>query len=389
MSFAGWVRRHISVDQARVQKLQEVKDELTTVRDRLAAVTARARALKGAEERAAKAERDAEHDRARLDKANADRMRLRRQMLSPAPLAGLVAARRPLFPRPGVRAEGAAREAQFRRVCAAYAAEVDRPWPRPGVEPIDIGGLRLWVPLDERQPERIERASHQDIPYAAILQSREVALGGLMLDIGANLGRTSLPRALLGDVRAVYAAEADADNFACLVHAVVDNGVRGFVLPDHLAIAAADGTATLRRSRFVGGHRLVAEGRKKHIEVATVRTRRVDTWLDELGIDPADVSFVKVDVQGWEPGVLGGAAGLLGRRTAAWQLEIDGHLLKLAGSSIRELVALASPHFTHFVDLRENAPGERHRPVAELGEALGYLPEDRSDGTDVILYCAR
>jgi FkbM family methyltransferase len=337
--------------------------------------------------RVAKLELDAEKEKARLRRSTAARRRLERQMLSAAPLSGLLSARRPHFPSAALAAEAHAREDRFRHVSPAYAAALETSWPTDAVHRIDFDGICLWIPLDERQPDRVKRAAGQDIPFGAILQSREVAIGGVMLDIGANLGRTSLPRVLLGDVRAVYGAEADNANYACLVHSVVDNGVRGFVLPDHLAISADDGTATLRKSRYVGGHRLVTEGHHVDLEVRPVRTRRVDTWIAELGIDVAEVSFVKVDVQGWEPGVIRGAPRLLALRHAAWQLEIDPHLLNLAGSSVAEFIALVEPHFTHFVDIRTDAPGTRHRPIAELAEALAYLPADTSEGTDVIFYC--
>ncbi|MCX6553016.1 MAG: FkbM family methyltransferase [Acidobacteria bacterium] len=324
--------------------------------------------------------------RERLAGKQAEKLRLRRLLFSSHVLADLAGYRRATFPPPSLKAEGERRELAFRASSPAYDAAIGAPWPRPGVAEISNGGLRLWVPLDARQPDRLERAARQDIPYHAILQSREVAIGGVMLDIGANVGRTSLPRVLLGDVRAVYGAEADADNFECLVHAVIDNGLRGFVLPDHVAIGPRDATATLRRSKYVGGHRIHAGASKENLELVEVPLRRLDTWMTQHGIDAEAVSFVKVDVQGWESGVVQGAEGLLAFRRAAWQLEVDPHLLAFAESSLPELISLVTPHFTHFVDLSTHASGDRHRPVAELAEALAYLPSDGSLGTDVLLY---
>jgi len=387
MSLKSWIEQFIGTTAERM-RIAELKRQIHTLRAEVKAAAARVGGDQKAILHGEKAVRTAARDRAKLERSTTARKRMKRQMLSPIPLAGLIAARRLQAPAPAMRVEADSREARFKGASAAYAAALEQPWPRPGVAAIDIDGIRLWIPLDERQPERVARATAQDIPLGAILQSREVAIGGLMLDIGANLGRTSLPRALLGDVRAVYGAEADADNYACLVQAVLDNGLRGFVLPDHLAISGVDGTATLRRSQYVGGHRLLPGKHRDDLEVSTVRTRRVDTWVGELGIDPREISFVKVDVQGWEPGVLKGAPALLSLRTAAWQMEVDPHLLRVAGSSVADLVGLAQPHFTHFVDLRADAPGDRHRQIAELGDALGYLPADKSDGTDVIFYNA-
>ena len=54
-------------------------------------------------------------------------------------------------------------------------------------------------------PRWTARSVIRDFPYRVILQTREVGLGGLMLDIGANTGRMAVPRAILGDVTAVIA----------------------------------------------------------------------------------------------------------------------------------------------------------------------------------------
>lgn len=368
-------------------------DEIAQLRQQIKALT---RELKAAQARIEKLTRaakrhDADRDALKQMRDNLDDVvrkyrRMKHRMLSHAPLAGLMAARRRFFPPDAWRADAEAREAAFSAASASYRAALAMPWPRAGVQSIDLSGLRLWVPLDGRQPERLLRASSQDIPFSVILQTREVAIGGLMLDIGANLGRTSLPRVLLGDVRAVYAAEADEDNYQCLVHAVADNGLRGFVLPDHLAISAVDGTATLRKSRFVGGHRLLKHVTRP-VETATVRTRRIDTWLSDLGVDPGEISFVKVDVQGWETEVLQGACGLLSRRSAAWQLEVDPGLLRAAGSDPRDLIAAAQRHFTHFVDLVADSRGLRHRSIGELPEALEPRPDGELPRTDLIFYC--
>lgn len=313
---------------------------------------------------------------------------MKRKTLSPRPLHGLLVQRRESFPPPSWRDEAHARETRFRQTSPAYAAAADAPWPHGDVQAVHVGGLKLWVALDPRLPDRVERAARQDVPYHSVLQTREVALGGIMLDIGANIGRTSLPRVLLGDVRAVYGAEPDPDNFRCLVHSAFDNALRGFVLPDHVAIGDADGTATLRRSRFVGGHRLEPNPETCGAPMIDVPLRRLDTWVETHGIDRQAVTFVKVDVQGSELKVLRGAGGLLGLRKAAWQLEVDPHLLEYAGTSVREFVEAVTPHFSHFVDLWAGAPGKRHRPIGDLGEALSYLPTDGSFGTDLLLYYA-
>src|SRR6185436_11482148 len=101
-----------------------------------------------------------------------------------------------------------------------------------------IDGLLWWlaVPRTEETAFAERMLTKERFPYRALTQTRELAIGGIMLDLGANIGRTSIPRAIAGDATAVYCAEPDPLNFACLFRNVVDNGLQGLVLPDNVAI---------------------------------------------------------------------------------------------------------------------------------------------------------
>lgn len=314
-----------------------------------------------------------------------ERRRAVRQNHSSSPLRARL---RALHALPGGAArarEAAQRENDFLRTSEAYVRATAESWPSHDVQAVEIDGLTFWVPLDDRLPERAERAARQDLAYRAIVQARELTVGGIMIDIGANLGRTSVPRIILGDVEAVYGFEADPDNYRCLVQTARTNGLTGRLLPDHAAVAAEDGVASLRKSRFVGGHRLVRGGAERP-DVIDVPARRLDSLIAAHQIDADAIRYVKVDVQGWEVGVLRGASELLRRRHIVWQLEIDLHLLGAAGFSAADLFGPIQRSFTHFVDVNPGAPGRRHRPIADLPHALAYLPTDGSLKTDVLVY---
>lgn len=225
----------------------------------------------------------------------------------------------------------------------------------------------------------------QAVPYRTVLQTREVALGGIMLDLGGNIGHTAVSRVVLGDVTAAYCAEPDALNHEALVRTVVENGLEGLVLPDRVAIGARTGTALLRQSRFPGGHQVVA-GAREH-DTVEVEMLTLDEWVRRHGIPLPLVTFVKVDVQGLESQVLDGAREVLAASHIAWQLEFGLDTLRQAGVDAGEHLERLRAHFTHFTDLNKNAAGERGRPTTELREALRYLDAEPGGGhTDLLLF---
>jgi FkbM family methyltransferase len=251
---------------------------------------------------------------------------------------------------------------------------------------IEIDGVLWWVPLDDSGDERVQRLQRQGFPYRAILQTREVAIGGFMLDVGANIGRTAIPRIILGDVRAVYAAEPEPANYACLVRNVLEHNRRGLVLPDRVAIGATRGEARMHRSRYPGGHR-VLHGDETSTDSIVVQVWPLDDWVVQLGIDVAALTFVKVDSQGSELDVLRGARALLARRHVSWQIEIDPDLLRRRCADVAEVLNLLQSQFSHFIDIGSPGPGPRVRPTAELADSVSYLGTSQKK-TDLLLFHA-
>ena len=284
------------------------------------------------------------------------------------------------------------REAALREVSPAYVEAVEKGPKIFGeqVHPMKVDGLNWYMPIVRPTPAgpTQEWLRKQRFPYLALTQTRELAIGGIMLDLGANIGRMSIPRVVLGDVVAAYCAEPDPLNYACLVGNIVDNGLGGLLMPDHVAIGDREGTVTLSRGKYSGGHRVLAgaateESKFGMVEVPCIT---VDCWLRRLKVNPDAVTFVKVDVQGFEMRVLQGASDLLSRKNAVWQLEMEPALLKAAGSSLQELCEKLKQHFTWFIDMNGEASGPRARPIAEINEALAYVGSNDDNKTDVLVY---
>jgi FkbM family methyltransferase len=242
---------------------------------------------------------------------------------------------------------------------------------------IDLDGLAWWVPARTKQAR---------VPYRGILQTRDVSSGGLMLDLGANVGRMSVPRVVLGDVTAAYCAEPDPVSFACLARNVIDNGLRGLVLPDQTAIGDRNGTAQLLREGASGNFRLLREGAVDARNVVDVPCCTLDTWVERLGIDLDAVTFIKVDVEGSERRLVAGAGRVLSCAHIAWQMEVKPSGLRAAGDEPGDLYVDLQRRFTHFTDLNRRAVGKRVRSIADLPEALRYIEPDGK--TDVLLFSA-
>ena len=282
-----------------------------------------------------------------------------------------------------------AREKSFIRVSSSYEVKLSAESSdlSKRAERIDVAGILFWIPRMSDDVSRIAKAKGRGFPFRIISQTRELALGSVMLDIGANLGRTSIPRAVLGDFQFIYAAEPDSVNYECLVRNVSDNHLRGRIFPDHTAIGSRDGDAVLMRSRYSGGHRLLPEGgRLGSREAVTVPGYTLDSWVKRLSIDLNEIAFVKIDTQGWEAHILSGATRLLQQPHIAWQLEIDPGHLESSGQPLSRLIEIIERHMTHFIDLNSSARGERSREIGELSSALEYVGKMNGPKTDLLFY---
>jgi len=260
---------------------------------------------------------------------------------------------------------------------------------RASADRVVLSGLTWWVPAEADDTEGIAHrlGVRRRLPLAEILQTRELAVGRTMIDIGANVGTTSIPRVLLGDFHCVYAIEPDFLNYVCLVRNIVGNGVRGLVLPDRVAIGDVNGEMTMRVRRS-GTHHLVTQAEQvSEDERIVVPCLTLDTWVDRMEIDLSEVGFIKSDTQGWDARVLAGAERVLAQRHIAWQIEFSPAMLARSGTSIADVFALLERHFSHFIDLRREA-GARVRRTQELRTSLDHVGSGGRGYTNLLLYNA-
>jgi FkbM family methyltransferase len=294
-------------------------------------------------------------------------------------LPAMAARRLAVFPPESLKAAAAEREQRFAAASPAYREESAVP---PADVRSEIEGLSIFLPA--------KYAGKIKLPWTLLQEVRAITVGGVMLDIGANVGQTCLPRIVLGDFQAIYAAEPEPDNYARLKATIAANRMNGFVLPDRVAIGSRDGVLRLTRGHF-RGHAAAPEGAKSVLEVPLLT---IDTWIEQLGIDPDTISYVKTDTNGYELDVIRGAPRLLARGLSVWQIEVAPAFMAPLGADVAMLSEEIKKHFTHFMDFSHSEPGDAIRPVADLPGALDYLKTmETSRGgkepqTDLICFCA-
>ena len=171
--------------------------------------------------------------------------------------------------------------------------------------------------------------------------------GGVVIDVGANIGQYTLIAAqIAGPSGRIFAFEPDPVNAATLERSIRRNRFDDRVELLRVAVAAKAGKAAFvvqsdRTRSGLCAHGTTDDGRMKAIHV---RTLALDDFLEERGLDRLD--FLKIDVEGADLDVLRGAERTIRRLQPALMVEYEPEWLR--------------------------AYGERPEALLEFVERLGY-----------------
>lgn len=195
--------------------------------------------------------------------------------------------------------------------------------------------------------------------------------GRTFVDVGANIGTSTIPALLKHGARRAVAFEPDPSNAALLRSNAALNKLATRVVVHEMAVSEAPGEMTLYLSaKNHGDHRLVASPDEVR---QGVRVRV--TTLDEALGDERDIAVIWMDTQGHEASVLDGAKQLLGRGVpVVAELWPSAH-----ADGGRRLADTVKVHFRFVIDVR--GTGKR-MPIAEFGRLIERY---RLDLSDVIL----
>jgi FkbM family methyltransferase len=202
------------------------------------------------------------------------------------------------------------------------------------------------------------------------------------LDVGANIGTTTLA-AFLAGARRVTAIEPAPANVETLRLNVTANALGERVRVVAAAASDRDGTVELGLSPTNSGdHRVRVGGRADAgpaRQVVTVPAVRIDSLVEAGEIDPERLGVVWMDVQGHEAAVLTGAERLV-EAGAPIVLEYWPHGLRATGG-LERLPELLAAGYSRFMDLRR---GRRWEPIGRLAGLEGEY-RGPGDFTDVLV----
>jgi len=195
----------------------------------------------------------------------------------------------------------------------------------------------LWIDADDHQAE-------------AIFFRRYLRPGDVVLDVGANVGLTTLVASrAVGDSGKVYAFEPHPAVFAFLEDNLALNGA-GNVVAENVALGDREGTVCISDMRSDDHNYVESSG--AGLEVPERR-------LDQLDTGERRVSLLKIDVEGYERFVLEGAAKTLDRTDCVFFESWDQHFARYDYGSTDLLRWLGERGWTVF-RLEAN---DRVRPV--------------------------
>jgi FkbM family methyltransferase len=205
------------------------------------------------------------------------------------------------------------------------------------------------------------------------------ARGGVFVDVGANLGSTTLAALRLHGFTRAVALEPDPLNARYLRALVAVNGLEGSVAVVEAAVADHEGQLPFEaRERTASGRRSGSGGLGEDGTVL-VQAASLDALADRGVYEPGEVGLLWMDAQGAEAMALRGASQLLDAGVPVVTAVRAKRLERLG--ELESFMQIVTERFATFVDLRipNLRPGwqPQPRPVAELAAVCS--PERSTD----------
>lgn len=224
------------------------------------------------------------------------------------------------------------------------------------------------------------KRSYEDPFWALTKRSPELFRNGDVLDIGANIGYTAyvFARAIKPGAK-IYAFEPDQASFATLGEIIRRRNLASTVEIFNIAVGSADGSIDFwHNDEHSADHRVVTDqfktSRTSREKTTTVAVTSVDTFVAARNL--CSISFIKIDVQGYEPAVCEGTRQTLQKfPEACVGLEYDPTGLRELGFEPSALLDFfrSAGYQLHILTRSAIQLAPDNRTIDELAEKAGYL----------------
>jgi len=236
-----------------------------------------------------------------------------------------------------------------------------------------VGTAVYLVSPEDRGPSAKVYLNRKRPEFVVLARAVQLVVSrGTFVDVGANIGTTTIPALLDHGFARAVACEPGALAAESLRRSLAANGLAGRATVVEAAVTDAEGTLRLRMPTADSGILEVGAPDGEEIEVVAVT---LDGLAARGVYDSADVGMVWVDAQGHEGHVLAGATRLLERGVP---LVVALRPKKLRrGGGLERYVELLEGRYERVVDLRAA------EPVEEIGALRRFIDENRK--TDLLL----
>jgi len=177
--------------------------------------------------------------------------------------------------------------------------------------------------------------------------------GGIMLDIGANIGWYSIVMAKECGLE-VFAFEPHPFNFSMLRENIRINNASNIHAYQN-AIAEKEGRMKLHvyKSYNMGRHSLVNHGKTGLFH--EVEAISIDGFMAKQGLDKAPVEMFKIDIEGFEMAALRGAATTLSRTRYVFSEFSPAIMRSISESSVEYVDLMKDLGFSGYIIQHENS----------------------------------
>jgi FkbM family methyltransferase len=183
-----------------------------------------------------------------------------------------------------------------------------------------------------------------DSAVELLLAAGRLHSNAVFVDVGAHIGTHTIYALRTGRFGRAIAFEPEPRNARLLAMNLEANGLSEAAVVVRKAAGAAAGTAVLHlHPRNTGAHAIDAPPSVDGQASLEVPIVRVEDELAALGVSLSDVGLVWVDVEGHEPQVLDGLAGLIARSVP---LTFEFTPSRYSAEMKQRLVALLMRHYT-------------------------------------------